>query len=95
MPDRFEKFELRGGTAQVQARVSQAFRKQFAEQTAFVEQLTAERAADVDNAVETVADVFHVPWAGFVGVTGIQLQQMKIVETERSLLPVRESQWVQ
>lgn len=92
VPNRLEEFQLRGGAAQVQAGIGQALRRQqFAEQPALGEQLTAERAADVDDAVVAVADLFGVTaWTGFGRVRdAVQLQQVKIVQAERTLLPVR------
>lgn len=97
VPNRLEEFQLRGGAAQVQAGIGQALRRQqFAEQSTLGEQLTAERAADVDDAVVAVADLFGVTGTGFGRATdAVQLQQVKIVQAERSLLPVRrQSRWM-
>lgn len=78
----FEEFQLRGAT--VQAGIRQACRK--VQQPTFGEQLTAERAADVDDAVETVADLLDVTLTMLRPDVVVQLKKVNIVETKRSLL---------
>lgn len=71
----FEEFQLR--RAAIQPGIRPEALVQF-EQAAFRHDLTAEGALDVDDAVETVADLFHIRVC--------QLYLMQIVEAQGTLL---------